>query len=194
MSAAAVIVGIDAYRDHPLTSAVRDALAFSDAIVELGLVEPGSITLLTAPAQPGALQATRDEVTAALRRLYISGDDIDRMYVYFSGHGMQVPVGGSHSMSATAFLPADVVDPIAEPWKLLNIDSLLQTFRTAGPREQCFFIDASRSRHAARRPLLGSPARHRRTEDAQPVTSRGRSARDQPRTLSPWPGVRPHGR
>jgi hypothetical protein len=38
-----------------------------------------------------------------------------------------------------------VTDPVAEPWKLLNIDDLLQSFRTAGPREQFFFIDACRN-------------------------------------------------
>ncbi len=145
MKAIAIVVGIDAYRDQPLTSAVHDALAFKDALLRLDLVDAGSVWLLTAPAQDGGPPATRDEITAALRHPYLHGDDIDRMFVFFSGHGILVPSSASRATSATAFLPADLTDPIAEPWKLLNIDNLLQSFRTAGPSEQFFFIDACRN-------------------------------------------------
>jgi Caspase domain len=145
MGAIAIIVGIDAYNDQPLTSAVRDALAFKDALLQFSLVDAGSMTLLTAPALDDGLLATRDEITAALRQPYLHGDDVDRMYVFFSGHGMLVPSSVSGSTSSTAFLPADVTDPIAEPWKLLNVDNLLQSFRTAGPREQFFVVDACRN-------------------------------------------------
>jgi hypothetical protein len=113
--------------------------------LELELVDEDSVTLLTAPAQNSGRLATRDEITAALRQPYLYGDDIDRIYVFFSGHGMLVPSRASRSTSVTAFLPVDVTDPIAEPWKLLNIDDLLQSFRTAGPREQFFFFDACRN-------------------------------------------------
>lgn len=145
MKSAAIVVGINAYRDQPLTSAVPDALAFRDALTELGLVDPDSITLLTAPARAGCPLATRDEITAALRQPYLHGDDVDRMYVFFSGHGMLVQSNASHSATATAFLPADVTDPMSESWKLLNVDDLLRSFRSAGPREQFFFIDACRN-------------------------------------------------
>src|SRR6266508_1057811 len=87
MKAIAIVVGIDAYRDQPLTSAVHDALAFKDALLRLDLVDAGSVWLLTAPAQDGGPPATRDEITAALRHPYLHGDDIDRMFVFFSGHG-----------------------------------------------------------------------------------------------------------
>jgi hypothetical protein len=145
VNAVAIIVGINAYRDQPLTSAVSDAVAFRNALIELGLVDPDSITLLTAPAEPDSLLATRDAITAALREPYLHGDGVDRMYVFLSGHGMLVQSNASHSASATAFLPADVSDPMSEPWKLLNLDDLLRSFRSAGPREQFFFIDACRN-------------------------------------------------
>ena len=40
MTAQAVIIGIDDYANEPLTSAVSDALAFRQALIDLGLV-PG---------------------------------------------------------------------------------------------------------------------------------------------------------
>lgn len=174
MSAVAVVVGIDAYRGQPLTSAVRDALAFRDALLRLGLVDVGSVTLLSAPAQDGGLLATRDQITAALRQPYLHGDDVDRMYVFLSGHGMLVPGSVSRSTSATAFLPADVIDPIAEPWKLLNIDNLLHSFRTAGPREQFFFIDACRDlRYEQYPPELASIGLAGRDQPAVGVRAQG---------------------
>jgi hypothetical protein len=145
VNAVAIVVGINDYRDQPLTSAVPDALAFRDALIDLGLVDQASVTLLTAPARAGSLLATRDEITAALREPYRNGDDLDRLYVFFSGHGMLVQSNASHSTSATAFLPADVTDPVNESWKLLNLDELLRSFRSAGPREQFFFFDACRN-------------------------------------------------
>ncbi len=145
MNAVAIVVGINDYRDQPLTSAVPDALAYRDALVGLGLVDPASVRLLTAPVQDGSTLATRDEITAALREPYRSGDDLDRLYVFFSGHGMLVQANASHTVSATAFLPADVTDPMNEPWKLLNLDDLVRGFRSAGPREQVFVFDACRN-------------------------------------------------
>ena len=145
MNAVAVVVGINDYRDQPLTSAVADALAFRDALTGLGLVDQASIRLLTAPVQDGSTLATRDEITAALREPYRNGDDTDRLYVFFSGHGMLVQSNASHTVSATAFLPADVADPVNESWKLLNLDDLLRSFRSAGPREQFFYFDACRN-------------------------------------------------
>ncbi|HET7015698.1 MAG TPA: caspase family protein [Streptosporangiaceae bacterium] len=174
MNAVAIIVGINAYPDQPLTSAVSDALAFRNALIDLGLANQDSITLLTAPAAADSKLATRDAITAALREPYLHGDDIDRMYVFFSGHGMLVQSNASHSASATAFLPADVRDPMSEPWKLLNLDDLLRSFRTAGPREQFFFIDACRNlRYDQYPPELGPIGLAGRTQP--PVGGRAQS-------------------
>jgi hypothetical protein len=145
VNAVAIIVGINAYRDQPLTSAVSDALAFQKALIDLGLVNPDSIELFTAPAQAGSTLATSDEIIEALLELYLHGDDVDRMYVYFSGHGMLVQTKASQATAATAFLPADVTDPVRQSRKLLNIEDLLASFRSAGPREQFFFLDACRN-------------------------------------------------
>jgi hypothetical protein len=175
MKAVAIIVGINDYRDQPLTSAVADALAFRDALTSLGLVDPDSITLLTAPAQAGSTLATRDGITAALREPYRNGDDIDRLFVFFSGHGMLVQSNASQTTSATAFLPADIADPADEPWKLLDIDDLLRSFRSAGPREQFFFIDACRNlrydQYPPDLPPIGLSGRKQ-----PPVGARGQSA------------------
>jgi Caspase domain len=187
VKAVAIIVGIDDYRDQPLTSAVNDALAFRDALVELDLVDAGSITLLTSPAQPGSPPATRNAITAALREQYLHGDEADRMYVFFSGHGMQVQTKASHATSATAFLPADISDPMSEPWNLLNIEDLWQSFHFAGPREQFFFIDACRDLKYPRFP-----------PDIGPIGLTGREQppvgdRDQAMIYAVTPGQRAQG-
>jgi hypothetical protein len=138
MRARAIIIGIDGYAGQPLTSAVRDATAFRDYLVKLGLVRPEEVVLLTDAA------ANRDGIGAALKQVYDNGLDLDRLYVYFSGHGMMAPVDAAGSVLCTALVPSDVVDLAADGYKLVNLDDLAGRLRTAGPREQLFFIDACR--------------------------------------------------
>lgn len=42
----AVVIGIDTYANQPLTSAVNDARAFADRLIELGLVDAEGVVLL----------------------------------------------------------------------------------------------------------------------------------------------------
>jgi Caspase domain len=76
--AAAVIVGIDAYRRQPLTSAVNDANAVRDALIGLGSLAEHDITLLTTKAGKPTRSAIRDALRVihgldSLRVIYISG-------------------------------------------------------------------------------------------------------------------------
>ena len=73
MSAIAVVVGVDAYADQPLTSAVHDALAFRDELVSLGLVQPTDVRLLTAPVVGGSTLADTLRFTSHfLLRAYVA--------------------------------------------------------------------------------------------------------------------------
>src|SRR5215475_1154458 len=138
MRARAIIIGIDGYAGQPLTSAVRDATAFRDCLIKLELVRPEDVIFLTDAA------ADRDGIGAALKQVYDNGLDIDRLYVYFSGHGMMAPADAAGSVLCTALIPSDVADLAADGYKLINLDDLSGRLRNAGPREQLFFIDACR--------------------------------------------------
>ncbi len=144
VNTAAVVVGVDKYARQPLTSAVNDAVAFRDALVSLGLVEPAAVTLLTSPAICAGREATRDNIGRALRHFYETGADLKRLYVYLAGHGLQAPAGAARGKSCTVFLPADVEDPASQAHLLLNVDDLRGRLRDAGPVEQLFFVDACR--------------------------------------------------
>jgi hypothetical protein len=138
MNARAIIIGIDGYAEQPLTSAVRDAEAFRDRLVGLELVRPEDVVLLTDAA------ADRAGIGAALKGVYDDGLGLDRLYLYFSGHGMMAPTDAAGSVMCTALIPADVADLAADGYKLINFDDLCDRLRFAGPKEQLFFIDACR--------------------------------------------------
>jgi hypothetical protein len=138
MDSRAIVVGIDRYANQPLSSAVRDAEAFRDRLVGLGLVRPEHVTLLTDAA------ADRAGIGAALKNVYDNGAGIGRLYFYFAGHGMIAPADAAGAVLCTALIPADVADLAADGYKLVNLDDLRDRLRFAGPKEQLFFIDACR--------------------------------------------------
>jgi hypothetical protein len=138
MHTRAIIIGIDRYAGRPLTSAVRDAETFRDRLVGLGLVRAEHIVFLTDAA------ADRAGIGAALKDVYDNGSGLDRLYFYFSGHGLMAPADAAGSVLCTALIPADVVDLAADGYRLVNLDDLCSRLRFAGPKEQMFFIDACR--------------------------------------------------
>lgn len=157
MSAAAVIIGIDDYASQPLTSCVNDALAFRRALLELGLVDQDGITLLTSALVPESSgPADGDTIRAALQRHYEGSDNLDRLYVYFAGHGMSGQKIGSVQGLRTVLVPADVTDFDNQGNKMIDLDELRDYLRLVGPREQFYFIDACRNLLYERRPNIGT--------------------------------------
>jgi len=138
--AVAVIVGIDAYKRQPLTSAVNDANAARDALIGLGSLAERDITLLTSKSR----RPTRDAIRDALYEVYKSGDTYDRLYFYFAGHGLLAPVDAARGVMHTAIMPANVRDLEVDADKLIDVIELVQYFQFAGPGEQFFIIDACR--------------------------------------------------
>jgi hypothetical protein len=138
MDARAIVIGIDQYAGDPLTSAVRDAQAFRDSLIGLGLVQAKHIDFLCDAA------ANRADIGAALKNIYDNGAGLDRLFFYFSGHGMMAPADAAGSVLCTALIPSDVADLAADGYRLINFDDLCSRLRFAGPKEQLFFIDACR--------------------------------------------------
>ena len=136
----AVIVGIDAYKRQPLTSAVNDARAVKRALISLGSLSHHDVTLLTSKSR----RPTRDAIRQALYEVYESGDRYDRLYFYFAGHGLLAPADAARGVPHTAIVPIDVADLEVNADKLIDVTELAQYFQFAGPREQFFIIDACR--------------------------------------------------
>ncbi len=138
MTTAAVIVGIDDYRLEPLTSAVRDAVAFRDVLIELKLAPAANIRLLTSQ------QATSRGILRALQEFYKNGDSVDQFFFFFAGHGILAYSNTAHTRTRTALVPVDVEDLEADGKLLIDFDELYQTLAQTGPQEQLFFLDACR--------------------------------------------------
>lgn len=145
MRSAALIIGVDEYAGRPLTSAVNDAVAFRETLLELGMVGTDQVTLLTTPARhPTARDATRRNIKAEIDRFYRSGEQYDRLFFFFAGHGLLAYRDGGRAVLHTAILPADVEDLRRDGDLLIDVDELLDVMSLAGPREQFYFIDACR--------------------------------------------------
>jgi hypothetical protein len=153
LSSRALIIGIDAYERVPLTSAVNDAVAFHSALLELGVVESADTTLLTSPQVDGAAsEATFDAITSVLEGLYFDGDEVERLIVYFAGHGLLAFSDPAMSQSGTALMPVDVTNVERNARRLIHLGELLGYMRLAGPQEQLLFIDACRDLPYTRHP------------------------------------------
>ena len=141
---AAVIVGIDAYVTQPLTSAVNDARLFAETLVDLGLVGGSDIRMLTAPSDNEDDLPTRKGILDALRPYYTGEEPVDRLFVYYAGHGLLTFADAGRALPHTALVPVDVRDLADDGDILIDLDSVLDRLRFSGPAEQFFFIDACR--------------------------------------------------
>src|SRR3989337_1230655 len=110
MSSNAIIVGIDAYAERPLSSAVNDARMFRRRLIEFGLVAETDIQLFTWPQMEGGHPAKSREILDALYDVYASSGGIDRFIFYYAGHGLLAYTDAAHTSVHTALMPADVVD------------------------------------------------------------------------------------
>jgi Caspase domain len=162
VDARAIVIGIDAYVSQPLTSARADAVAFMEALIDVGLVRGSDVTLLTSPPMPDSRPADAGSIGDALWKIYEDGASIDRFYFYFSGHGLAAFTNASRSILHTALLPSDIRDLRRDVRLLIDFDDLRERLRLAGPREQFFFVDACRDLAFKDRPAdlpgLGWPA------------------------------------
>ncbi|MFN7127785.1 MAG: hypothetical protein ACK4OJ_01865 [Brevundimonas sp.] len=106
MTAAAIVVGIDAYPHLPkLDGSVKDALEVVDWLLEIG-VAPDRIRLHLAPSKPPtlpagitALTADRDAIWSSMRAVQ-QDQGGDTLYVFLSGHGYYLARSGPIFLSA----------------------------------------------------------------------------------------------
>jgi hypothetical protein len=147
-----LVIGVDAYPQAPrlnLRGAVRDALAMAELLLEgpTPLLEgPERLLLLLSPAaqspQPRAElpvygRATVANITKAVRE--VAGKAGERLYVYFSGHGILAP----GSTNGEAILPEEYEPQVTT--QSIEVAGILAYLRTAGCREQFVFLDACRN-------------------------------------------------
>jgi hypothetical protein len=145
MNSAAVIVGIDSYQHQPLTSAVNDAVAFRDTVVDLGLIDAADVEIICSPpCEAGGRRATKQAILEALWPFYASERRADRLFFYYAGHGLLTYADAAHAESRTVIVPVDVEDLNRDGDALIDVDALLRRFRLAGPAQQFFFLDACR--------------------------------------------------
>jgi hypothetical protein len=142
--ARALIVGVNDYPLQRLTSAVNDALAFRQALINLRLVESANITLLTSPQTAfSAGPATKEAIRDALYEAYANGASWPRWFFHYSGHGLMAFGNSERSKVRTALVPVDA-DLGLHSDRLIDFNELLDLMELAGPKEQNYFIDACR--------------------------------------------------
>ena len=172
MTTAAIVIGIDDYQTQPLTSAVKDAVKFCDTLVELKLVvEREDVDLLIAPGDGAA--PTRKGILDALRPFYTLERNVDRLFVYYAGHGLLAFADGARALHHTALVPVDVRSLDRDGDLLIDLDAVITRLRLSGPAEQYFFIDACRDLAYEEHPdvtsALGWQAMQQGPESAQAV-------------------------
>jgi hypothetical protein len=134
LATSAIIIGIDSYAQQPLTSAVNDAQAFREILLELNLVDSNKVVMLTSPLGDSKEEATRKNITEALYELYAHGDEIDRMYFFFAGHGMLGFADAARGQSRTLLMTAEVKDLNRDGNYLISIDEIVDRMKLNGPQ------------------------------------------------------------
>lgn len=141
----ALVIGIDEYKQSPLSSAVHDALAFQKQLVDLGLVATADIALFTSPAQPGGAAANSKAISDWLyENIYLRGDTVERFIFFYAGHGILAFSNSAQTYTRTALVPADVDDLKRDGRLLIDFTELLEVLSQTGPEEQLYFVDACR--------------------------------------------------
>ena len=99
----ALLIGVDDYPIQPLSGCVNDIDDVQRLLLESGLgATPGSIRRLTSPRAGTSHPTTVAEAPATFANIRAALADlaservreIDRVFIYYSGHGKQVPVTG----------------------------------------------------------------------------------------------------
>lgn len=116
MSYRAALIGIDAYPSQPLGGCINDIDQIEDLLLERLRVPPERITRLTAP-RPGlpstarlpAAAPTLAALRGCLQELAQTATPEERVFLYYSGHGAQVPTrAGDLVVAREALVPVDV--------------------------------------------------------------------------------------
>lgn len=154
MKSGALIIGLDGYAT-PLTSCVKDAQHFRDALIKLKLVKSAAAELLTLPQVPGAGLADAKTIRDRLYHCYANGSGFGRFFFYFAGHGIYANANASRSRAHSVFVPTECVDWRRDAALLWSFDELRETMERCGPQEQLYFIDACRDLHEDRNPEVG---------------------------------------
>lgn len=146
MAQRALFIGVDDYPFAPLSSCVNDAVAMRDALVGLKVFRPEECTLMTSPAAPGSVGLpTRGGILGWFLPLYELTVPLDRLLVFFAGHGMSVRLGREAGALRTVLLPADVRGLKNAGGDMIDADELVGRFARRGAREQYWIVDACRN-------------------------------------------------
>jgi hypothetical protein len=129
----ALLIGIDDYGSRPLRGCVNDIDQIEAILLERLLVPPERITRLAAPRPEGASSGrlpsalpTLDGIRGCLTHLADTATSEERVFLYYSGHGAQVPTQTADVVVAReALVPVDV-DRAGGGWLYdFEINSLL---------------------------------------------------------------------
>lgn len=198
----AIVIGIDEYGDAGmrLTASVSDALKFRDWVLDPdgGGVPEENLRLLLSrrPDDPpgdaapsGAVKdATKDNIVTAISDVVVAaGQEAERLYFYFAGHGITARVA-NRDESALVTPGFDEIHPDHS----LAVRSIAEYFETTAFADQFLFVDACRNMPWDGREFeIGRwPVPRRRDPGTQPVqqfilyaTSPGHTAAE-----VGWPG------
>jgi Caspase domain len=198
----AIVIGIDEYGDAGmrLTASVSDALKFRDWVLDRrgGGVPEENLRLLLSrrPDDPpgdaapsGAVKdATKDNIVTAISDVVVAaGQEAERLYFYFAGHGITARVA-NRDESALVTPGFDEIHPDHS----LAVRSIAEYFETTAFADQFLFVDACRNMPWDGREFeIGRwPVPRRRAPGKQPVqqfilyaTSPGHTAAE-----VGWPG------
>jgi hypothetical protein len=161
-----MVIGVNRYGDPipSLSGAVRDAVLMRNWLLDHGGVDKDHLFLLLSPNQAGApveteragddpllpeyadgyFPATHAMIRKKMERLYqrSEGRKAERLYFYYSGHGVRKRVG--INKYDDAILPEDVSNILSD--YSISLDSLLASFGAFDFANQFFFVDACRTR------------------------------------------------
>jgi len=112
----AILIGIDEYKDKPLTFCVRDIEKVRKYLSTLPF--PVNVQHFTAPpsGEPSSLEPTPDIIENALREVTERGRSGDFVYIHFSGHGTPIgPPGGHQGFGDVGLVLQGEDDPNLRP-------------------------------------------------------------------------------
>ena len=170
----AIVIGIDRYaiQDAALGGAVRDALDVREWLLDPqgGDVPEANLALVLGPAEgapdPGVQAAApdRNSATKAVAELIQrSGGAGERLYFYFSGHGISARTGFSDE-DAMLFSDFEWLLP-DNSWSLRSLSEYFATFQF---QDQIMFVDACRNAPRIQEVRIGHWPRPRQRDVGTP--------------------------
>ena len=186
----AIVIGVDRYaiQDAALGGAVRDALDVREWLLDPqgGDVPEANLALVLGPAEgapdPGVQAAApdRNSATKAVAELIQrSGGAGERLYFYFSGHGISARTGFSDE-DAMLFSDFEWLLP-DNSWSLRSLSEYFATFQF---QDQIMFVDACRNAPRIQEVRIGHWPRRASATSAHPRPS---SSSSTPRHLDSAP-------